>query len=65
MDRGRDRRTDGGHLWYVPFVYIWCSCDLTLADEWLRSGVVLCKLINKIAPGSIRKINKVTSRDEP
>jgi len=27
-------------------------------DEWLRSGVVLCNLVNKIAPGSIKKVNK-------
>ncbi|KAJ8608121.1 hypothetical protein CTAYLR_010252 [Chrysophaeum taylorii] len=27
-------------------------------DEWLRSGVVLCTLVNKISPGSVKKINK-------
>lgn len=27
-------------------------------DEWLRSGVVLCKLVNCIAPGSIKRVNK-------
>eukprot|EP00633_Aureoumbra_lagunensis_P001000 CAMPEP_0197302754 /NCGR_PEP_ID=MMETSP0890-20130614/51246_1 /TAXON_ID=44058 ORGANISM="Aureoumbra lagunensis, Strain CCMP1510" /NCGR_SAMPLE_ID=MMETSP0890 /ASSEMBLY_ACC=CAM_ASM_000533 /LENGTH=296 /DNA_ID=CAMNT_0042782441 /DNA_START=76 /DNA_END=966 /DNA_ORIENTATION=+ len=27
-------------------------------DEWLRSGVILCKLVNKIVPNSVRKVNK-------
>jgi len=27
-------------------------------DEWLRSGVILCEVLNKIKPGVIRKINK-------
>mmetsp|Transcript_27250 Transcript_27250/g.83662 ORF Transcript_27250/g.83662 Transcript_27250/m.83662 type:complete len:302 (-) Transcript_27250:413-1318(-) len=33
------------------------ECEGTF-DEWLRSGVVLCELVNKIRPGSVKKINK-------
>ena len=27
-------------------------------EDWLRSGVILCQLANKIAPGVIRRVNK-------